>query len=146
MPVVIWGQLSHPDILPTSCALPDFSLVEWGEDQKRPLLSVSTFHQSWKYFCYQSCFQHRSKTLASMQKMNSIPAKTSADDDIDGWWRFPWKYLYKFSRYNGISRDSLPQRCGRTQYEYIKLNGIKSTCHQTSSLTNGDKQLHLKLI
>ena len=35
-PLVSWGQLSRLCPLPTSCAPPAYSLVGWGEKQKRP--------------------------------------------------------------------------------------------------------------
>lgn len=77
------GQPSHPDMLPTSCALPDSFLMGWQEEQKRPLLCISSVWKSWKYlFVINAVFSTNPKhypSLASIKKTNSIPAKTGTD-------------------------------------------------------------------
>lgn len=56
------GILAVPP--PTPCAPPAFSLVAWGEEQKRPWPCVSVAQQQVKHLCYQYCFQFKSKIIA----------------------------------------------------------------------------------
>ena len=81
IPWVSWGQLFWLCPLPTSCAPPASLLVGWGEKKERPCLSVSPAQQELKHPCvintvYSTNPKH-SPTLATMEKINPIPAKTS---------------------------------------------------------------------
>ena len=81
IPLVSWGQLSRLCPLPASCAPPASSLVGWGEEQKRPWLCKHCSAVTKTSLCYQHCFSTNPKhslILATVKKINSIPAKISA--------------------------------------------------------------------
>ena len=82
------GQLSWLCPLPPSCAPPAHSLVGWCEKQKRLWLRASTTaQQSLKHphiinTVFSTNLKH-SPILATMKKINSLPAKTSTSLEQD---------------------------------------------------------------
>ena len=81
IPLVSWGQLSQLCSLPVSCTPPAYSLVGWGEKQKKPWLCVSTTQQQLKHpsviNTVFSTNEMHSPILVPMKKINSTPAKIS---------------------------------------------------------------------
>ena len=81
IPFVSWGQLSWLRPLPASCAPPACSLAGQCEEQKRPWCCVRAAQQKLKHpWVVSTVFgtnPKHSNMQATMEKINSVPAKTS---------------------------------------------------------------------